>query len=81
VIQLNTNNRENGLSLAKKWKTLIHILKERKKALRIKLAFLLDFTLLCTGPTNHPSCSLYNFAQLCLPLSPHWLLAWVILPF
>jgi hypothetical protein len=79
-IQLNTNNKENALSLARKCKTFIHILKESNKALRIKHTLLLDFTLLCTGPTNHLSRSLYNFAQLYLPLPP-WFLAWVILLF
>jgi hypothetical protein len=41
-IQLNTNNKENGLSLARRWKTHIHILKESKKVLWIKHT-LLDF--------------------------------------
>jgi hypothetical protein len=79
-IQLNTN-KENALQMARKCKTFIHILKESKGALRIKNTLLLDFTLLCTGPTNHLSHSLYNFAQLYLPLPPPWFLAWVILPF
>jgi hypothetical protein len=37
---------------------LIHILKESKKALRIKHTLLLDFTLLCTGPINQFLCPL-----------------------